>query len=159
MILILVWLKDWKKCRRGKMLHGFPACLSFECLILQWKSRITQSRVVAGFLNILSHTHANLFMLMFNLYFSEVCFHSKSTASTYLPQVTQAKEIQTASKVVHSTGAPELIKLLLLEHTHCNPFPFWFIQGTLSFFSNPFQSVLVSRLKELSWLTNINRSL
>lgn len=64
-------------------------------------------------------------MLMFNLYFSEVCFHSKSTASTYLPQVTQAKEIQTASKVVRSTGAPELIKLLLLEHTHtATLFPF-----------------------------------
>lgn len=57
-----------------------------------------------------------------------------------MPQVTQAKEIQTASKVMGSLDAPKLMKLLLLEHTHHKPFPFWFIQGTLSFFSSPFQT-------------------
>lgn len=67
-----------------------------------------------------------------------------------MPQATQAKEIQAASKVTGSTDAPKLIKLLLLEHTHCNLFPFWFMQDTLSFFSNPLQSALVSRLRELS---------
>lgn len=67
-----------------------------------------------------------------------------------MPQVTQAKEILTASKVMGSTDAPKLIKLLLLEHTHCNSFPFWFIHSTLSLFSNPFQTALVSKLRELS---------
>lgn len=132
------------------MLHGFPDCHNIECSILQQKSQITQSRVVVGFFNVLSHTHANLFMFMCNLYFSGVCFHSKNTASTYMPQVTQEKGIQTASKVMGSTDAPKLIKLLLLEQTHRKPFPFWFFQGTLSFFSSPFQTALVSRLRELS---------
>lgn len=67
-----------------------------------------------------------------------------------MPQVTQAKEIVTASKVMGSTDAPKLIKLLLLEQTHHNPFPFWFIQGSLSFSSNTFQTALVSRLRKLS---------
>lgn len=132
------------------MIHGFPACLNFECLILQKKSQITQSRVVVGFFNVLSHTHANLFMLMCSLYFSGVCFHSKNTASTYMPQVTQAKGIQIARKVMGSTDAPKLIKLLLLKQTHRKPFSLWFIQGTLAFFSSPFQTALVSRLRELS---------
>lgn len=42
-----------------------------------------------------------------------------------MPQVIQAKEILTVSKVMGSTDAPKLIKLLLLEYTHTTiPFPF-----------------------------------
>lgn len=81
---------------------------------------------------------------MYNLYFGGVYLHLKNTDWTYMPEVTQAKEIQTASKVMGSTDAPKLIKLLLLEHAHCNLFPFWFIQGTLSFFSNPSKVLLLA---------------
>lgn len=61
-----------------------------------------------------------------------------------MAEVTQAKEIQTASKVMGSTDAPKLIKLLLLEHTHCNLVPFCIIQGTLLFFSTPSKVLLLA---------------
>lgn len=67
-----------------------------------------------------------------------------------MPQVTQAKEIQTASKVMGSTDVPKLMKLLFLEHTHTTiPFPFGLFK--VACHSSPTLSkLLVSRLRELS---------
>lgn len=67
-----------------------------------------------------------------------------------MPQVTQAKEIQTASKVMGSTDVPKLMKLLFLEHTHTTiPFPSGLFKVPCH--SSPTLSkLLVSRLRELS---------
>jgi len=42
------------------MLHLLPACFNFECVIFATKTKITRSKVVVGFFNILSLTHVSI---------------------------------------------------------------------------------------------------